>query len=214
MTSHEAIVAAKTALQMLKGTNFSNHPRGAGVPRGFIETTWVECTRLINEASQQSDEAVIAAANEATAVLNAIGSLDIEHWNALGAQERRASAGHGGHIPEEAAAVRAAIASNSVLAAFYAKVDQREAQMVAEREETARLQAEQRERDAPAVLLAALRLAGVNLALSADGKHLVLPPAQMARLTLEEIEEIRLHRPALVTLLKADAEAARPVVVA
>jgi hypothetical protein len=60
----------------------------------------------------------------------------------------------------------------------------------------------------------ALRLAGIELALSADGKHITVPPAQMSKLTADELEEIKLRRLGLIALLKAEAEAARPVVVA
>jgi hypothetical protein len=214
---HDVVIAQRetqAAYQALKGGNFGMHPRGNGVPLGFIEQIWAECLLRMRAQSAEDHGGQIAAAREATKVLRAIGSLDIVHWNALGDGERRAQSGRAGHFPEEHVAFRAAIASHPDLAAFYVKIDERAAQMAANHQETLRLQAEQRERDAPTVLLAALRLAGIDLALSADGKHLVLPPAQMAKLTREELDEIKLRRPALVALLKADAEAARPVVVA
>jgi hypothetical protein len=65
--------------------------------------------------------------------------------------------------------------------------------------------------EAPAALLARLRRDGVALALDDEGR-LTVPPG--TNLHLNVVAEIKDHRAALVALLRAEAEAARPVVIA
>jgi hypothetical protein len=64
---------------------------------------------------------------------------------------------------------------------------------------------------APTRLLAGLRARGVVLAL--DGKDRITAPGGTS-LTASELETLAAHKPAILALLRAEREAAAPVVVA
>ena len=207
--------AANSARQMLLGAaGGSQNPRGEGIPRSFIDMYWMECVRRNQVAASQGFEAQMAAAKEAEAVMNAIRALDEPHWNALGATERRAQSGRGGYFPEEAVAVAAAIASSLVLAKFQAGIDEVEEARAAERAETQRLTAEQWERDAPARTLKWLRDGGIFPSVTKSGDNIALAPDQATQLTDSDVLLVKKHKAAIVALLKSEADAARPVVIA
>ena len=210
-----AQVAATSVRQMLLGSpGGSQNPRGNGIPRGFIETYWAELVRRNQAAASQGFDAQMAAAKEAEAVMRAIGALEDKHWNALGAPDRRGQSGGGSWSPEEDAAIAAAIASSPVLAQFQGGLDAVAEKLAAERAETSRLTSEQWERDAPARTLKWLRDGGIFPSVTKTGDNLALAPDQAAQLTDSDRLLVKQHKVAIVALLKAETDAARPVVIA
>ena len=69
-------------------------------------------------------------------------------------------------------------------------------------------------RGGPGRLLAVLQSRGLRFSLSADGKHIVMPPADAAALAPDQVAAIKQRKADIIAVLAAEAEAARPVVVA
>lgn len=120
--------------------------------------------------------------------------------------------------PAEAAAAEAAAeaawAAHPVLAEYRAERLGAEAARRASLEALVEAQRQQADRDAPGRLLAVLQSRGLRFSLSADGKHIVMPPADAAALAPDQVAAIKQRKADIIAVLAAEAEAARPVVVA
>lgn len=179
-------------------------------PRQTINAAWYDF--VARQRATSDPDAKLAIAERATAVLSAFSVITPQHRALLAEAEQTFT------YPAEAAAAQAAAkvawSAHPVLAEYRAE------RLAAEAARSAYLQAmdearrQQAERDAPARLLAALKSRGLRFALSADGKDITLPPAEAATLAPGDLAAIKQHKAGIIAVLAAEAEAARPVVVA
>lgn len=184
-------------------------------PRALIKSCWEELIRRNHVAlATGGPDGQLAAAHEATAVMTAIMQLAPQHYRALAEPEHRRASGAAINFAEEAESVAAAIASNPVLAKFQAERDQASQERAAEAEANRQAIEAQRLRDLPRNLLDELHRRGVVLKLTGNSNHIAAIPAHLALMQQSEIDAIKERRADFLALLRAEALALVPVVIA
>lgn len=195
-TAQQAATAAWHAAQRLPNA-----------PRGTIDAAWqvfVAQTRAAAPAEH------MAIAIEAEKLMRGFRELAPKHLDALTEFETQPQ----GYQPHRVISADHAWNSHPILAAFHAAQQAAQTERDAQQADTAKLRAQQADRDAPRMFLMSLRSRGLDIGLTDDGKHVTLPPAQATTLLPSELETVKQHKAGLVAVLKAEAEAARPVVLA
>lgn len=184
-------------------------------PTKAIDAAW---SHYANKARWAAPEDQPRIARQARAVMDAFGLMDWRHAETLAEgytppfPERFNSIQLAAHVARERAEV---MASHPALAEYQAERDALAA-AAAERQRhgTERAAAEAR-RVRPSVVLGEIRATGAVLALDEQGN--IIAPAG-STLSAYLLAELRDHKPAIVAILKAEAEAAaeaaRPVVLA
>ena len=179
-------------------------------PRLTINAVWHDF--VARQRGTSDPDAKLAIAERATAVLSAFSALAAQHRALLAEAEQTFT------YPAEAAEARAAAevawSAHPVLAEYRAERLAAEAARAAHIQAMDEARKQQADREAPARLLAALKSRGLHFALSTDGKDITLPPAEAAMLAPDVAAAIKQHKAGIIAVLAAEAEAARPVVVA
>jgi len=183
--------------------------RGPHASHVTIANTWFALNERIRTASP---DAKLAIAEQLHAVMTGFAALAPHHRAMLAEAERTFTFAAEGNAAR--AAAEEAWAAHPALAEYRAEQLAAQAAHGAEMVAVAEAQRAQAELDAPMTLLTVLRTRGLHFDLSVDRKHITLLPGEAAKLTPNEAEALKHCRAEILAILQAEAEAARPVVVA
>ena len=204
---HDMIQAARVQASAAYNAARQHH----NSPRGYIEYVWNEVQRRNRAAT--SDESKLAEARTAAAVMLALAGLDDATRQAIFAVEARRDA-QGTFDDEEVAARAKVIAAHPVLGPFQAELEEADLKRAAEIEAGRQAAEEQAIAAAPSKLLIGLRSRGLELVLGEGGKTLAMRREHLEKAHQSELDEITRLNPGLIAVLRAEQEAARPVVIA